>query len=92
MSSIKEIRALEQRLTDIVDNYIQKFYNEDDMLAISRRCGNFTLKADDHEAIKNGNTIETHSSKELVWTDDDGIPEPNCDKISEIANSWLFLD
>ena len=46
MASIQDIRTLETRVTDIVDDYIQQQYNEDDVLAIGRRCGKITLKAD----------------------------------------------
>lgn len=34
MATIQEIHALEQRITDIVEDYIQNLYNEDDVLAI----------------------------------------------------------
>ena len=92
MSGIQEIRALELHITDIVDDYIKKFYNEDDVLVIGRRCGKITLKADSREAIKMGKTTEIYPLKELVRTDDDGKLEPDCDIISEIVNSWLFID
>lgn len=92
MATIQDIRALELRMTDIVDDYIQQMYNEDDVLAIGRRCGKITLKADAKEKIKAGKTTEFYSLKDLVRTGDDGKLEPDCDKISDIANSWLFLD
>ena len=92
MSSIQDIRALELRITDIVDDYIQQRYNEDDVLAIGRRCGKITLKADAKEEIKIGKTTELYPLKDLVRTGDDGNPEADNDKISDIANSWIFLD
>ena len=46
MSSIQDIRGLELRITDIVDDYVQIMYNEDDVLAIGRRCGKITIEAD----------------------------------------------
>ena len=92
MSSIQDIRALEMRITDIVDDYIQQRYNEDDVLAIGRRCGKITLKADAREQIKVGKTTEIYPLKDLVRPGDDGNPEADNDKISDIANSWLFLD
>lgn len=48
MASIQDIRTLETRVTDIVDDYIQQQYNEDDVLAIGRRCGKITLKSSAH--------------------------------------------
>ena len=92
MSSIQDINALELRITDIVDDYVKKMYNEDDVLAIGRRCGNITVKAGSKENIKVGKTTELYPLEDLVRTGDDGKPESDCDKISDIANSWVFLD
>lgn len=91
MSSIQDIRALEERITDIVDGYLNGDYNEDDVLAIGRRCGKITLKADARENIKVGKTTELYDLKTLVRTGDDGKPEADFDKVSQIANSWLFV-
>ena len=92
MSSIQDIRALEQYITDIVYDYIKQMYNEDDVLAISRRCGMITLKADSPNAIKIGKETELYSLKNMVRTGDDSKQEPDCDTISEIVNSWLFIE
>ena len=91
MSTIQDIRALELRMTDIVDDYIQQMYNEDDVLAISQRCGKIKIEADAKDKIKIGKTTELYPLRELVRTGDDGKPESDFDKISNIANSWLFL-
>lgn len=90
--SIQDIRKLEERITDIVEGYLDGDYNEDDVLAIGRRCGKITLKADAKENIKVGKTTELHDLKSLVRTGDDGQPEADFDKISQIANSWLFVE
>ena len=92
MSSIQDIHALEERITNIVDDYVSLLYHEDDVLAVSRRCGKISLKADAKEAIKVGKTTELYPLKDLVRKGDDGETEPDNDKISDIANSWLFLD
>ncbi len=92
MSSIQEIHELEQQIYDIVQNYVDGNYNDGDVLAIGRRCGKITLKADAKEAIKVGKTTGLYTLKELVRYGDDGEQEPDIDKISDIANSWLFLD
>ena len=92
MSSIQDIRALELQITDIVDDYVEQRYNEDDVLAIGRRCGKITVKADAKEIIKVGKNTELYLLKDLVRTGDDGKPETDCDIISDIANSWVFLD
>ena len=92
MSSIQDIHALEERIFDIVQDYVEGNYNEDDVLAIGRRCGKITLKADAKENIKVGKTTELYPLKDLVRTSDDGKPEPDNDKVSEIANKWVFID
>lgn len=92
MSSIQDIHALELRITDIVEDYINELYDEDDVLAIGLRCGKIILNADARDTIKIGKTTEIYSLRELVRMGDDGKPEPDCDRISDIANSWLFLD
>lgn len=92
MSSIQEIHALEQRIYDIVQDFVDGNYDNDDVLAIGRRCGKIALKADAKEAIKVGKTTELYPLNELVRKGDDNELEPDNDKISDIANSWLFLD
>ena len=92
MSTIQDIRALEERIYDIVQDYVDGNYNPDDVLAIGIRCGKITLKADAKENIKAGKTTELYPLKELVRTDDNGKPEPDVDAISDVANKWVFLD
>ncbi len=92
MSSIQEIHALEQRIYDIVQDFVDGNYDNDDVLAIGRRCGKITLKADAKEAIKVGKTTELYPLNELVRKGDDNELEPDNDKISDIANSWLFIE
>ena len=92
MSSIQDIQALEERIYDIVQQYVDGFYCVDDVLSISKRCGRLSLKADAPEKIKVGKTTELYQLKNLVRTGDNGKFEPDNDKISDIANSWLFLD
>ena len=92
MSSIQDIHAFEGRIYDIVQDYIDGNYNEDDVLAIGKRCGKITLNADAREAIKVGKFTELYLLKDLLRVGDDGKSEPDNDKISDIANNWVFLD
>ena len=92
MSSIQDIHALEERICDYVDDYIVGNYNEDDVLAISTRYGKVSLKADAKEKIKIGKTTQIYPLSTLVRPGDNNTQEPDGDKISDIANSWLFLD
>ena len=92
MASIQDIHAFEEKIYDIVQDYIDENYDIDDVLAIGMRCGKITMKADAKEAIKIGKTTEIYPLKDLVRLDDEGQKEPDVDRINEIANSWVFLD
>ena len=91
MSSIQDINAFAERIYDIVQDYVDGNYNNDDVLAIGKRCGKITIIADAREAIKVGKSTEIYPLKELVRSGDDSELEPDNDKISDIANSWVFL-
>ena len=92
MSSIQDIHAFEQRIYDIVQDYVDGNYDTDDVLAVGKRCGKISMKADAKEAIKVGKSTELYPLKDLLRPSDDGNQEPDVDKIPDIANSWLFLD
>ena len=92
MSSRQDIHALEERIYDYVDDYINGGYNEDDVLDISIRCGKVSLKADAKENIKIGKTTQIYPLSTLVRPGDNNAQEPDGDKISDIANSWVFLN
>ena len=92
MSSIQDIHALEERIYDYVEDYIAGNYHEDDVLAISTRCGKISLIADAREKIKVGKTTEIYPLSALVRPDDNVKPEPDNDEISDIANSWVLLN
>lgn len=81
MSTIQDIHALEQHLYDIVQDYINGDYNEDDVLAIERRHGEITLKVDAQEAINVSKSTEAYPLKELVREGEHVILEPDGDKI-----------
>lgn len=66
--------------------------NEDDVLAIGRRCGKIILDANAKEKIKIGKTTQIYPLKDFVRTDDNSTPEPDNDKISDVANSWVFVE
>ena len=92
MCTIQYIHALEERIYDYVEDYIAGNYHEDDVLAISTRCGKVSLKADAREMIKVGKTTEIYPLSALVRQGDNGTPESDNDKISDIAHSWVFLN
>ena len=92
MATIQDIHAFEERIYDIVQDYVDGNYDPDDVLAIGKRCGKITMKADAKESIKVGRSTELYPLKDLLRTGDNGKPEPDNDKISDIANNWVFLD
>ena len=92
MSSIQDIHALEERIYDYVEEYLGGNYAPDDVIAISIRCGKVSLKADARDHIKIGKTTEVYPFSKLVHLGDNNAPEPDNDKISDIANNWLFLN
>ena len=92
MSSIQDIHALEERINDYVEEYLGGNYGTDDVLTISTRCGKVSLKADARENIKIGKTTEIYPFSTLVRPSDNNAQEPYNDKISDIANSWLFIN
>ena len=46
MSSIQDIHTLEQRIYDIVQNYVDENCGEDAILAIAKRYGKITVTAE----------------------------------------------
>ena len=92
MSNIQDIHALEQHIYDIVQDYVDGNNNEEDVLAISRCHGEITLEAGSPVTIVTDKTTEIHPLKALLRTSDDGKTEPDIDKISDLANTWLFLE
>ena len=92
MSIIQDIHALEERIHDYVEEYLGGNYAPDDVLAISTRCGKVSLKADARDHIKIGKTTEVYPFSTLVRLSDNTAQEPDNDKISDIANNWMFLN
>lgn len=92
MSTIQDIHALEERIYDYVEEYLGGNYAPDDVLAISTRCGKVSLQADARDHIKMGKTTEVYPFSTLVRLGDNNAQEPDNDKISDIANSWVFLN
>ena len=92
MSNIQDILALEQHIYDIVQDYVDGNHNEKDVLGISHRHGEIILEADSQETIVTGKSTEIHPLKALLRIGEDGRIEPDIDKISDLANTWLFLE
>ena len=92
MANWQDIRALEERIYDAVQEYLDNpdvyvqpvlhvYLDQDEMLHKAEADDNLSGNADDG----------IYPIAELIRTGDDG-QEPDVDKISDIANSWIFLD
>ena len=92
MANWQDIRALEERIYDAVQEYLDNpdaytqpvlhvYLDQDEMLHKAEAEDNMSDNTDDG----------IYPMVELIRTGDDGL-EPDVDKISDIANSWIFLD
>ena len=92
MASWQDIQALEEKIYDAVQEYLDNadayqnavlhvYLDEDDMLHKAEIEENLTPSEDDG----------VYTIKDVLRQGDEGW-EPDVDRISDIANSWVFLD
>ena len=92
MASWQEIRALEEKIYDVVDEYLnypdgyqrpslRVYLNKDEM----------TYNAELDDNLEGTEDDGIYPILDIIRDGDDG-KEPDVDKISDIANSWIFLD
>ena len=92
MANWQDIRALEERIYDVVQEYLDNsdaytqpvlhvYLDQDDMLHKAEVDDNLTGSEDDG----------IYPIATLLRKGEDGV-EPDVDRISDIANSWIFLD
>ena len=93
MASWQDIRALEERIYDAIDDYlnypdgyetpvVRVYLNQDDMQYKAELDDN--LQGTEDEGI--------YPVAKLIRKGEGGKSEPDVDAISDIANSWIFLD
>lgn len=92
MSQFQDVRALALRLYDMVCDYLNGYYDDADVMAISLCEGEITVEADDPSNLLLNETTETYSFKDLVRIGEIGFLEPDSDKLDVIANGWVFLE
>lgn len=92
MSSIQEIRQLEDEIYDIVNDYLRNNYCDEDTLVVTQKGEDVELAVAKHDEIQTGNSCESYSLRDLIRQSEEGGKEPDIDRISDIANEWLFLD
>ena len=92
MASIQDIQALEERIYDAVQEYLDNpdgyenavlrvYLDEDDMIHRAEIDDNLQGTEDDG----------IYAIESLIREGDDGL-EVDIDRASDIANSWIFLD
>ena len=92
MTKWQDIRALEERIYDAVDEYLANseayknaglhvWLDEDDMI--------YRAEVDDNLAGSEDDGV--YAIAGVLRNGDEGL-EPDVDRISDIANSWIFLD
>lgn len=93
MANWQDIRALEERIYEQVEEFLNNqeayampvlhvYLDQDDM----------TYKAAAEDGLHGTEDDGIYPMPELVRMGDDGKQEPDIDKISDVANSWIFLD
>lgn len=87
MARIQDIKELEERIGRAVDEYLK--YSEDYTnpvlnVRLDKETGLHTASVEDATELKDGMFLMVN----LVTADN----EPDCDKLGEIANSFLFIE
>ena len=93
MAGWQDIRALEERIYDVVDDYLNypDGYKHP-VLKVYLYQDEMQYKAELDDNLDGSEDEGIYSITDLIRIGEDGKPEPNVDKISDIANSWIFID
>ena len=92
MARIQDIKQFEELIYDTVDEYLQEMDCYDHpVLAIWREDGEHQVIIDEPSNIPLSDDMEQYELDDLIFQTD-ATPEPNLDRISEIANEWIFPD
>ena len=93
MADWQDIRALEERIYEQVEEYLnnQEAYTVP-VLNVYLDHDDKTYKAATEDGLQGTEDEGIYPMSELIRMGDNGKPEPDIDKISDVANSWIFLD
>ena len=92
MASIQDIRALEERIYEAVEEYLDNTDGYDKpVLHVCLDNDRMEYRAEMVDGLTGGEDDGVYAAEGLVRDGDEG-PEPDIDRISDIANSWIFLD
>ena len=85
-------KQFEELIYDTVDEYLQEMNSYDHpVLAIWREDGEHQVVIDEPSNLPLSDDMEQYELDALI-SQTDAAPEPNLDRISEIANEWIFPD
>ena len=92
MASWQDIRELEERIYEVVDEYISdvEAYNNA-VLHVYLDTDKMEHCAEVDDRDKYGVEDEVYPIESLIRFDDNGMQEVDVDVVSEVANSWIFL-
>ena len=93
MANWQDIRALEERIYEQVEEYLnnQEAYTAP-VLNVYLDHDDMTYKAAAEDGFQGTEDEGIYPMSELIRMGDNGKNEPDIDKISDVANSWIFLD
>ena len=93
MADWQDIRALEERIYEQVEEYLnnQEAYTVP-VLNVYLDHDDKTYKAAAEDGLQGTEDEGIYPMSELIRMGDNAKPEPHLDKISDVANSWIFLD
>ena len=92
MASIQDIQALEEQIYDTVQEYIDNpdgYEHATLHVYLDRNEMEYRAEMDDN--LQGTEDDGIYSIETLIREGDDGS-EPDNDRASDIANSWIFLD
>ena len=92
MATIQDIRALELKIYESVEEYLgaPDSYNKP-VLHVYLDKDEMTYRAEIDENLPVSNDNGVYAIKSVIREGDEG-KEPDVDAINDIANSWIFLD
>lgn len=93
MSAIQEIRAFANRIDEAVNEYLRYPEGYDNpVLHVYLDKEIMQYRAEIAENLQGTEDDGIYPIASVIRKDDNGQDESDCDRIDEIANSWIFLD
>jgi len=92
MANLQDIQALEERIYDAVQEYLDNPNGyENAVLHVYLDKDDMIYRAEVDDNLQGTEDDGIYAIKSLIREGDDG-PEVDIDRASDIANSWIFLD